>query len=62
MLPLRHAPYLMIAIGLGVGVAGGVPAVLLAELATDTRRGAITTLHQVPTAIHFTVLLVTDCH
>jgi MFS family permease len=33
--------------GLGVGVASGVPSVLLSEIASADTRGTITTLHQV---------------
>jgi len=33
--------------GLGVGIASGVPSVLLSEIATPEARGTITTLHQV---------------
>jgi hypothetical protein len=33
--------------GLGVGVASGMPSVLLAEIATTETRGSITTMHQV---------------
>eukprot|EP01039_Chlorochromonas_danica_P003073 gene3073-3356_t len=33
--------------GFGVGIASGVPPVLLSELATDATRGTVTTLHQV---------------
>lgn len=32
--------------GLGVGIASGVPSVLLSEIATPESRGVITTLHQ----------------
>lgn len=34
-------------VGFGVGIASGVPPVLLSELATDATRGTVTTLHQV---------------
>ena len=33
--------------GIGVGVASGVPSVLLSEIASTETRGTITTLHQV---------------